>query len=323
MNLLFLGSSDYASSGKLLSMGCETRGHSVRCVGEKLHQFDYPDNWEVGHSRREICNMIEEADIVLPLHAHLPSCIRMGDLLGKLLIPIHGGSTYRINPDQINARFRPSSIATIVYTADLLGYGAVNEHLLPVCYPPCLEAEPTYPQWDGVLTVGHFPTNASYKGSQDIARVLRSMQAQGRIRFLEPDWNPDKACGIDHCPWPVQVARMARCDVIVDQIQSEVDGRQFGEWASCAIEAAAMGRIVIANSLRPGPYFDAYGEQPQIVITNHITALYTAIECLCDMDELGIRRMQARTRAWARRHHSIEEAGKHFDGRILGSMSPH
>lgn len=322
MNIAIIGHRDYAASGACLGIALRSAGHTVSMFGDRRHKFEYPVEWDPilasgSQSVREnICReAVDEADVVFLMHGRPPESITDEMLRGKRLVPVYGGSNYRDDPRAMVDRWGPSSIATLFFTADLMGYGAPNEHLVVPPVTPSLYVRPNeyvapYRRWRGRPVVGHFPSSVETKGTREILEVLYAFEKDGAIILREPTWDAGVSWGVRHVSWEAQIERMADCDVIVDQIKPTLNGRPFGEWGSCAVEAAALGCIVIANSRNRYAYFDAYGVVPEIQFANTPGELEWVLDMLCEMDETAIGALGDRTRAWVLRHHSIEATGQ-------------
>ena len=308
MRNLFIGQSDFAASGNMFAMALATQPRQeVQCVVCRSHIFEYPQQGRIIGGDAEARELVAWANRIWIIQSDLPRF--MGDdrglwlkrMRGKEIILLHGGSHYRDDRQHYAKLWQDHYTLSICYSSDLMG-GFEREVLI---LPPANLNYLHYVQrpWSE-LRVGHFPARAHEKGSEWIVPALANTEGIVFSTSVKPDMNAECVS------WLEQVARMQSCDVVVDQIKPSLGPQRFGEWVSLAMEASALGRIAIANSLDTGPYVETYGRLPGIHICNSETELRTEIDRLKGLSETRLIAEQEAMRDWVETHHSFEATGK-------------
>jgi len=229
----------------------------------------------------------------------------------------HGGSTYRLAPDRSNAIFNPICDATIIQCPDLLELGAKNETL--IYYPVDTDAlQPQFePRYLGKILVGHFPSDPSVKGTAEILKIVGKLEADPTVSTRFGYQGIRNVGGTAHwVPWEEQLQRVGACDVIIETVNPSIAGRKFGEWGNTALEAAAMGKIVVTNSLSVDVYKREYGGNPALHIANTPEALESCLRDLMAMPDEEIAQRKHHARDWAVKNHSMEATAKRLWERV-------
>jgi len=113
---------------------------------------------------------------------------------------------------------------------------------------------------------------------------------------------------------------MRKCDVIIETIQPELRGKPFGEWGNTALEASALGKIVITNSIRQDIYIKEYDNMPPLFIANDGDMLEQRIKEICDMDEKVIKGMKQIHLNWVEKYHSIPATAKRLWDNVYSKL---
>ena len=302
----------------MLCLALGTTGEDVRCLIARRHQFNYPQQGEVFKDPETINAAIEWADWVWIIQTELPNI--MGGSPGhwsphrqawldlmkpKRVAILNGGGYYRDNRDFYKQLWSPFNPLSICYEADLMGTFE-NEHL--VIPPVNLEWFKVKPRIWGTLRIGHFPSRPTDKGSEWIVPMMRGTTD---VDFLTSVHNPfSEEDGSYRLPWLEHLERMSNCDVIIDQIKPELKGKPFGEWVSIATEAAALGKISIANSLDQNPYHKTYGRFPGIHVCNTPEELIKEVERIKTLPDYELEREKTLSRKWVEDFHTLEPTGR-------------
>ncbi|HHN79042.1 MAG TPA: methyltransferase domain-containing protein [Phycisphaerales bacterium] len=112
--------------------------------------------------------------------------------------------------------------------------------------------EPGEPQRESPLIV-HAPTNRAVKGTDSILEAVKRLKADG-MRF-----DFELIEGVSH---DVAIHRVRQADILVDQLGSDF-------YATAAVEAMAMGRVVVGGMLEEAAA--QYGERSPVVPANRDT----------------------------------------------------
>jgi hypothetical protein len=116
--------------------------------------------------------------------------------------------------------------------------------------------------------------------------------------------------------WTEHLKRVAYCDIIIETVAMEAQGHPFGEWGNQAIEAAALGQIVITNTQSAELYKEEYGPDCALNIANNEDELQAQIMKFLSMSDDEILKEKQKTRAWAEKHHSMEATSKRLWDKI-------
>jgi len=322
MKHLFLAESDYAACGAAFALALQSAGEECRYLAARRHIYKYPHQTQFIDPQRaseQLSGAVAWADWIWLVQSDLPSVMGgtyggnigfhpqrdawKGVLRSKKLALLHGGGHYRDYREFYADCWGPFEPLSICYEADLMGSFA-NEHLvIPPLNPLWVPQDER--NWNG-LRVGHFPSRPTDKGSEWIIPLCEKFPFELRSNVT----NPNHEDGVDRITWEGQLDRIADCDVVIDQIKPELNGKPFGEWVSLATETAMCGRIPITNSRNPQPYVDTYGRMPGIHICNDAEALSKELDRLCALPEPALRKEQRECRHWAEQCHSLRPTGR-------------
>ena len=301
--VLFLATNDYANAGSLYSKALNSVGIQSTVVIEKGHKFGFPNQGTIVCDPKKRQKMIDNTDIVVFLH----SVFTPGNYKDKRLFVFHGGSRYRRRQVSINKLFNPIIEKSIIQTAEMLGKGAKNEVWL---LPPVdtLLIKPDYSMINpSMLMFAHFPDKPEYKGSAIINPIINQiMDDKKYTRKIGYKYNKKRVI------WDKNIIRIKNsCDVYIEQIGF------MGNWSITALEAAALGKIVITNFESSALYKQEYGEH-KILVANTTTKLKDIIQQLLDLDQDRIIELKKETRKWVEEYHSFEAVGKRMKEHVFG-----
>jgi len=313
IDVLVLTQWDWANTVYRYTKCLESLGLNVVAFKGEKHPFDYPDELPIHPALRERpMNTYHYVPQLLPysrqakvLHFFTSTFIDSGvDPFSTNIVFQHGGTTYRHFSQFLNSFYNHFVDKTIVQTPDLLGLGAANETL--ITSPVQIDAiTPRFERPDpNKVIFGHFPRHPAVKGSNDILSVLDNLK---RDPELGNKFN--YTFSIDTVSWPENIERMAKCDVIIETCKPEQYGKKFGEWGNTSLEAAALGKIVITNSLSLDAYIREYGK-PELLIANNKEELERRVVSVLRWPVELLAHTKAKTRKWVESNHSIEATAK-------------
>lgn len=206
----------------------------------------------------------------------------------------HGGTVYRQNPGMANDIFNKIAKKTIIQCPDLLGLGADNENW--IYYPvDTVKIQPDYSPKGDRPVIGHFPSNANVKGTELIENILNSLKADG-FKF-------DYIGSTEIIPWAQNLERMAKCDIIIESLSPMQGDKVYGEWGNTALEASALGCVVVSQCAHHDLYKKEFGINPGFIVANSKLDLEASLTELLQMDDLTPLKKQCRK--WAEDNHSI------------------
>ena len=327
--ILALTFNDWANTGWRFTRCLRSLGLDVTYWKGRPHKFGYLDEgpihpylekgivlsqYPVAILCRELKEEIEAHDII---HFFASTMIVSGaDLTGKKIVVNHGGSTFRIGTEAVKAAFNPYVDYSIIQCPDLLGLGAKNEVL--IYYPVDTEfLQPDYEAHEKVV-IGHWPSSPHNKGTREIIEVIEKLERDPAVkdRFT---YIGQRVVEKQTIPWPDHLARVRGCDVIIESMQPDIDGRKFGEWGNQALEAAAMGKVVITNMLSADTYLKEYGSCP-LLIANDPVQLESQIRAAVCASAEATRAHKERMRAWAVEKHSMAATAQRLWDKVYRNL---
>lgn len=304
--VLFLAEQDFAGNGAGYARALRTQGVEVLGFAAAEHPFLYPEQFTSGIPQdEELSKLIEWADVVTLVQSTLPARLMNGSSLEWLdrlsrrpVVMTHGGSAYRADPGACVQAFGSIVRASICAEADLMGHFGEEVLVLPPVDTALLKPKAR----EGGLRIGHFPSNPAVKGTAQIASALQ-------------DTSFDYKIDAERLPWPIQIHRMGRCDVIIDQIYAPI-----GEWVTTSLEAAALGAIPIANSHRPERYTQAYGRPAGIHVCNTVEEMLIELARLEVLTRADLDAERNAARAWVEECHTFARTGEILMDRVYRAL---
>lgn len=288
--VLNLASNDYANMSHNNAKALRSIG--VDCFDYVLnpHPFGYESQSEIV-TREEIISMVNKFDVVQIFHScpTILNLVNIGNFKRKLVV-YHSGSRYRAEPEKFNKIFKDVDVV-ITDQTEFIKLCDKPIHYLA----PHIELEPTEKRKGGKLIVGHYPSNSSVKGTDEIITMLEPFKNDFEIRI---DTNI--------IPHEDNLKRIAECHIYVELFKPELNGKQYGCFGVTAFEATSLGCLVITNDLNMNVYHNAYGLTPfQIANTKD-----EFTEILHLLKEFNTETIQDLTELDFRNNHSIESTGK-------------
>jgi len=219
----------------------------------------------------------------------------------------HGGTIYRNNHKKLNEMYNQVVDSSIIQCPDLLGLGAKNEHW--IYYPVDTDfIQPDFTTNDKLI-IGHFPSNPEVKGTSTIVKIIEKLEKSPlakRFKYIgnrKDSWSKD-FIKEELVLWADNLKRLKKCDIIIETCNDNIDGNVYGEWGNTAIEAAALGKIVITNSLAQDLYKKEYGECA-LEIANTPEELEQTLTRILSLSNAEIELLKVKTRHWVGDKHSI------------------
>ena len=103
--------------------------------------------------------------------------------------------------------------------------------------------------------------------------------------------------------------RINKCDIYIEAMQPKLGSFTYGEWGVTALEAAAMGKIVLSHFLSKYKYEKEFDACPIFTINNKYD-LKNQLRTVLLMKEWEVRKFQSLTRAWVVKNHSYKPTGE-------------
>jgi hypothetical protein len=312
-----LAQDDWANSGWRYFKCIQSLGIDILALKGSFHRMAYPEQIPIhpcmmNKSTSEYPLNIPElgayAKDAKVIHYIASKVILPGIyLMEKKVVMQHGGSIYRTNHEKINDFCNNFASASIIQCPDLLGLGAKNEHW--IYYPVDTDfIQPDFTTKDKLI-VGHFPSNPEIKGTSTIVKIIEKLEKSPLSKRFEyignrhTDWSKE-FIKEELVLWTDNLRRLAKCDIIIETCNDNIEGNVYGEWGNTAIEAAALGKIVITNSLAQDLYKKEYGGCA-LQIANTPKELEETLTKILSLSNAEIELLKAKSRHWVEDKHSI------------------
>jgi len=315
-DVLMLMKDDNSNTGWRFFKCLQYLGLDVIALKGDMHPFYYPEQVPVHPVLAKLPNnhlMMEAFELgwlakkAKVLHFIASKLIHPGvNLVEKKIVMQHGGGAYRANHDNINPHYNQVVDTTIIQMPDLLGHGANNEQW--IYYPVDTEyLEPDFARHGKKLKIGHFPSLPLHKGTGKIIEIMKGLEDKYGDRFEYVGVKDTSRSGL--VMWNEGLNRVRECDIIIEAMEMKAQGQTYGEWGNTAIEAAALGKIVITHSLKKDLYKKEFGSCALNIANDPDTLKETLINIL-SLSDNEIFEMKRNTRAWVEEKHSIPVTAK-------------
>ena len=108
--------------------------------------------------------------------------------------------------------------------------------------------------------------------------------------------------------WNKNLQRMSNCDIYIDAFCPRLEKKRYGEWGIQALEAAALGKVVVTHFGMWRQYKKEYGGCA-LQYVNTQKELKQKLKNLIEMNNDEIQNLKIRTRKWVETHHSLKAVG--------------
>lgn len=297
--ILFSCIDDWANVAYLLQESMRAVGVNALAVTQKPHGFDYADQATIMPYKEQQA-LADESKIVVHMHSRMTV---KPTKEGVHHVAFHGGAKYRFAAAQNNNQFNKFVDCTLIQTADLLGLGAKNEEwILP---PIDLKAiKPKFGILDTKVKVAHYPRSAREKGSVAINRVMAGIKKDKALgKKLAYTYDSTRV------EWAKNIERMRQCDIYIETMAPLHMKHPHGVWGMTALEAAALGKIVVTNFKGLKRYESEYGPCA-LQVADTEEQLDHVMRRLLAMSVDELESLQITTREWVEKYHSFEAVGK-------------
>lgn len=286
MRVLNISTADNANFAHDNARALISVGVDCEDVKTSRHPFRYNTESAI-MSIRQITDKAREFDVLQIFHSE-PRILQAVRNLGKTLVVYNTGSIYRVNPTAYNNLFNPYVSKTISALGELVDLGAKNETYIvgAIDVPPLVNTRTAF-------KFAHYPSNAKVKGTAEITKAMVGY---------------DFHYNTDIVKFSTQLLRMQMCRVYIELFKPELNGKPYGSFGITALEAAAMGKVVVTQNLSKDVYTKYYGECP-LILCDTLEAFKTNIKMLDELSDNELRALQLKTYDWVERNHSYNATG--------------
>ena len=306
LDVLLLAKYDYSNVSYLYAKAMRTAGIKAEAWAVKPSPRHYSRHANLFKSiNDDILPLARQARAIQFMHSRRFNAI---DVRGKFITVFHGGSRYRHAAERMNAIFNPIVNKSIIQTGDLFNRDAKNG----VWVLPPIETdliEPRFEMLKSRLVVAHYPHKTYVKGTETICQAIESLR--------NSNWLFNFSDSL--VSWEENLDRIGSCDIYIEAVQPELREETYGEWGVTALEAAALGKIVITHFRSYERYLREYGACP-LIVANNGKQLYAKLKRLLQMSRYEIMYLKKATREWVERNHSLKAVGQRMKNEVYGEI---
>jgi hypothetical protein len=306
-DVVFLSHGDWANVGSHLAESLRRVGVNAKSWANWHLKIDMPIKSSIYVKWEEAYSDIRGAKVVWLMHGNIFKYRHTPIRKSQLICAFHGGPPLLLmqKGGGVNqgffGRYRRRDLHPVhfIQMPKLFDdcYFLEKRHLLSLPVDT-KRLQPVYYKGKKKLSLGHFPRNTGTslktKGYAKVVRVFTSLRKQ----------YPEQFTGTKFINWNLHIDRVAKCDIYVEKI-SEI----CKEWGVSALEAAALGKIVISQFSNRDTYEKYYGKSPVIGVETE-KELREVLLHIASWSVDNIYRKQEETRAWIEKYHSFEAVGK-------------
>lgn len=291
MKICNINLSDYSNLGHRMAEAITQQGVQCDNYVLKPHAFGYRGERLV--RREELKEITGKYDVVQIMHSNY-ELLHDIDLSRKITV-WHTGTPYRRQPEIMNGIFNPVVKKSFYDSCEFETLGMKN----PVYALGCIDVSRFNFQYTKgrQFIFGHFPSNHANKGTKEINEVMHELNGITYHHDIHPT------------NYEANLCRIRNCDVYIEMLAMEQNGRQYGSFGLTALEAAAMGKVVITNLSNYKIYEETYGN-PCLVLCDTQEELKEEVLRLNEFSTGELRGLQLEAFAWVKRHHDYEPSGK-------------
>ena len=300
-NIIFIAHDDWCNVGTEWALACQSIGMKSLAICWQRAMWHYIHGSVQIHDNDELQRISDGADVVVHMHTHIAPIKRVP---GQKWIVFHGGSRFRRDPATHISTQNPLVDMTWIQTGELFGFGCKNEHwMMPAIDTEYLQphfSDPRRISEDG-LRFAHYPRVAGNgivkKGTKGIVKIACDVE---RLRE-----NFRWSYGLEPKLWVENMERMSQPDIYIERLS-----RSCKEWGITAMEAAALGKVVITQFESKERYEREFECECPFVISNTPEELKEKIMWLLDIPPEEIIEIQKRTRDWVCKVHGYEPTAR-------------
>lgn len=310
MRVINISHEDYANFSYDNCQAMRSVGINADAFILKRHPFNY-SNQATQLPINKIREECLRADIIQVMH----TCGTMYDVvkdLGKPVIVWHTGTRYRQGYEKHNERWNPLAVKHVCVLPELMKLGCINPEFISMTVD-VNKLQPDYSVPE-ILRIAHYPSNVIVKGT----KAITQMMAKVRQETIRPfHFN----CMTNKVSFSEQLRRLLTCDIYVELFAPTQDGYEYGSFGTTALEAAALGKIVVTNNINSEIYLKHYG-QCELMIANTPTQFDLIIKGLLNFTHEKILEKKKSTRLWVEKNHSQKATGTRIQAVLNSVVTP-
>ena len=295
MKVIFCSYNDYSNFAYSLSESLKSVGINSKSLALTPHPFNYEKTSLVVNHITMIDEM-KEADIIIIAHSseHILSLCKD---FGKRLFVIHTGTPYRQEPERMNSIFNPVC-ERILFDSPEFDSLIQKEERNYIAGAIDTDKIKFSDYHNSVLTFAHYPNKPETKGTAKIIEMMKEFQ----VKFIYDTTDVNH----EH-----NLKRISECDVYIELFAPKQKDKVYGSFGVTAFEAAAMGKIVITNSMYHNVYRANYGSC-ELSVANDEEFFKAWIKYYQNTSLEKIKEYKILNRNWIVENHSYNATGKYL-----------
>lgn len=305
MKILNISQSDWSNFAYDNMLALRSVGLNCDSVVTSPHQF-YETQSKHLHTS-VIAKMIADFDVIQFFHDNVNLFgILASAMKGKKIIAYHTSSEYRKNSAYINSVMNPLIYKSVNAMPEFMALGSHN----PVYMVGAVDTDKLLPserETDAEAIFAHYPSNPIVKGTDKIIETVSNVS----VNFKH---------STSLVPYADQLKRISECDVYIEMLtEKDANGMPYGNFGITALEAAALGKVVITGLRDRDVYDSAYGFCG-LNIANTENKLKRTIESLSNYSGDYLKGQQQITREWVVKNHSYKSTGEYYLRNVLSEI---
>lgn len=300
MKILNICQDDFANFAYDNMRALRSVGLDCDCIKLQSHSF-YKEQAEVT-DLNGVKSLIKNYDIIQFFHDNIGLYREIAvHCLGKRIIAYHTSSVYRRDHTRINAEFDKWNVSTrVACMPEFVAMRPGSIYCVGAVDTDAIQSR----NFDRVYKFAHFPSNPTVKGSQNVYNVLNELG----VSF---------SYNTDIIPHKEQLSRIEDCEIYIEMCTTQDGlGSPYGNFGITALEAAALGKIVITQCKDIDVYLKAYGDCALELISGP-EKLKRTITAWDNYNGDHLKGQQKAVRNWVVKHHSLKATGEYIKKNIL------
>lgn len=299
MKVITVCESDWCNVGYNVAKALNTIGVNAQAYKAYPHSFNYKEHGTVV-PKNDLSRKVKDADIVIIMNSNY-YCLELCKYHNKKNVYVyHTGTDYRRNPKQHNEDFNPYITRALTDQTEFIGLGMKDECYL---FTP-IDTNRFCPvgfELKSPMLLAHYPSNPIVKGTDEINKVITKLLCDNGKIF-------NYKCSTKKVGHEDQIQRMRDCDVYIELFAPTNEGNKYGCFGVTAVEAAALGKLVVTNHTTPEVYEQFYGRRTPFVTPQTISEMYDMINSIVHSKDVEKRKVASRE--WAVKYHSFKATGE-------------
>lgn len=281
------------------------RSVGIDCYSVKMNGHSYYTDQSELKSYSDIFSMMDDYDVIQYFHDNLYLFnIIAPKLKGKKVIAYHTSSFYRKNFASVNQMMNPYVFKSVCAMPEFMALGAKNE----IYMVGAVDTDTLVPNnFPAIYKFAHFPSNPSVKGTKDIVRLMHSLKV-------------DFAYSTDSVPYQEQIKRISKCDIYIEMLtEKDGGGMPYGNFGITALEAAALGKVVITQNNHNSEediYYKTYGVCG-LNFARDENKFIRLVELFSGYVGDHLEGQKQISREWVVKNHSYKATGEYFLKNVL------